>query len=122
MPSSVLKTDGCWLIDPIMFDCAYQMSLIWSQEFSGMMPLPGNIGEFRQYQPCCSPVTDCEVIVKKVNTPVLHLDFIFRDQRSGRLQAVASDVQVIMSRDLNRRVLKGLTGRSGNRDSGAQVA
>ena len=111
-PQSVLLASGKWLIDPLLFDCAYQLSLLWSQEFNGMMPLPGNIGEYKRFQPYDGNDVFCEVAVRKCDTPLLHLDFLFKDKRD-RLYARARDVQVIMSRELNLRVMESLQNRTG---------
>ena len=108
-PADLLKgiESGQWLIDPVVFDCAYQLGLLWTQEYCSMMALPSEVGSYIRYRPYNGSPVHCEVFIKNVNNPKLDLDFNFSDQ-DGKLFARAIDVTAIMNRALNERVLAGL--------------
>ena len=111
-PQTALAADGEWLVDPLCFDCAYQLSLLWSQEFNETMPLPGNIASYQCFKPYDGQLVYCEVLVQQCTPPLLHLDFIFKDE-GNNVYAKAEGVEVIMSRELNQRVLASLDGENG---------
>ncbi|MDA8140485.1 MAG: SDR family NAD(P)-dependent oxidoreductase, partial [Desulfobacteraceae bacterium] len=93
--------EGAWLIDPVVFDCAYQLSLLWIQECYSMMALPGDVKKYIQYRPYNGGPIHCDVVVKTANFPKVILDFHFSDG-AGVLYAKAADVAAIMKKELNK--------------------
>jgi acyl transferase domain-containing protein/NAD(P)H-dependent flavin oxidoreductase YrpB (nitropropane dioxygenase family)/NAD(P)-dependent dehydrogenase (short-subunit alcohol dehydrogenase family) len=94
-------TQGAWLLDPIVFDGAYQLSLLWIQECYDLMALPGDIKKYVQYRPYNGGPIHCDIAVKTAHFPRVILDFNFSDE-AGRLYAKATDVAAIMKKDLKR--------------------
>ena len=94
-------TKGAWLLDPIVFDGAYQLALLWIQECYDLMALPGDIKKYVQYRPYNGGPIRCDIAVKTAHFPRLILDFDFSDE-AGRLYAKATDVVTVMKKDLNR--------------------
>ncbi len=91
---------GLWLIDPIVFDCAYQLALLWVQERYRLMALPSGIKQYRQYRSFNGGPVHCEVAIKNAHFPQLLMDFVFTNER-GDLCAKATDVAALMSRGLS---------------------
>lgn len=94
---------GLWLIDPVVFDCAYQLALLWVQERYSTMALPSSIKRYRRYRSYNGGPIHCEVAMKNTQFPRLLMDFIFTDER-GDLYAKATDVAALISRGLNKRL------------------
>jgi acyl transferase domain-containing protein/NAD(P)H-dependent flavin oxidoreductase YrpB (nitropropane dioxygenase family)/NAD(P)-dependent dehydrogenase (short-subunit alcohol dehydrogenase family) len=94
---------GLWLIDPVVFDCAYQLALLWVQERYSTMALPSSIKLYRRYRSYNGGPIHCEVAIKNTQFPLLLMDFMFTDER-GDLYAKATDVAALMSRGLNERL------------------
>jgi NAD(P)-dependent dehydrogenase (short-subunit alcohol dehydrogenase family) len=94
---------GLWLIDPVVFDCAYQLALLWVQERYSTMALPSSIKHYRRYRSYNGGPIHCEVAIKNTHFPRLLMDFMFTDER-GDLYAKATDVAALMSRGLNERL------------------
>jgi hypothetical protein len=94
---------GVWLVDPIVFDCAYQLALLWVQERHSSMGLPSGIKQYRRYRSYNGGPVHCEVAIKKDHFPSLVMDFIFTDER-GDLYAKATDVDVMLSKGLNTKL------------------
>jgi NAD(P)-dependent dehydrogenase (short-subunit alcohol dehydrogenase family) len=102
-PQSVIGDgiDGFWLIDPIVFDAAYQLALLWSQERYQMMALPSSIKQYRRYRPFNGGPIQCEIAVKETALPKIVMDFFFFDD-DDRLCAKAIDVVSLISRGLTQ--------------------
>ncbi len=94
---------GLWLIDPIVFDGAYQLALLWVQERYGRMALPAGIMRYQQYRPYNGGSVHCEVAIKSTPVPQLLMDFRFTDER-GDLYARATDVAALMGKRLNKEI------------------
>ncbi len=101
-----INADG-WLIDPVVFDCAYQMALLWTQEACNMMALPSDIDQYVCHRPYDGSEVFCEVHVNRLDIPKMNMDFIFLDKK-GSVFAEALNVSVVLSADLNKRVLADL--------------
>jgi hypothetical protein len=94
---------GLWLIDPIVFDCAYQLALLWVQERYSAMALPSGIKQYRRYRSYNGGPVHCEVDIKKARFPRVVMDFLFSDE-DGTIYAKATDVASMMSKGLNERL------------------
>ena len=104
-----INADG-WLIDPVVFDCAYQMALLWTQEACNMMALPSDIDQYICHRPYDGSEIFCEVHVNRLDIPKMNMDFIFLDKK-GSVFAEALNVSVVLSADLNKRVLADLANK-----------
>ncbi len=96
-------TQGKWLVDPIAFDCAYQLTQLWIHECYGSIALPGDIKKYVQYRAYNGSPIYCDVNVKLAGFPKVILDFNFTDE-AGRLYAKAFDATAIMKRTLVKRI------------------
>jgi NAD(P)-dependent dehydrogenase (short-subunit alcohol dehydrogenase family) len=94
---------GLWLIDPIVFDCAYQLALLWVQERYSAMALPSGVKQYRRYRSYNGGPVHCEIDIKKAHFPRVVMDFLFSDE-GGTIYAKATDVASMMSRGLNERL------------------
>ena len=96
-------SQGEWLIDPLMFDCALQLLLVWSREHWNMTALPTGFQSFRRFAAAVPSKVACEMRLRE-NTggQTIHADIYFLDPATGDIFAVLEDMQGACSAALNR--------------------
>jgi NAD(P)-dependent dehydrogenase (short-subunit alcohol dehydrogenase family)/acyl carrier protein len=94
---------GMWLIDPIAFDCAYQLALLWVKESYNSLALPSDLRKYNQYRSYDGGPIYCDVHIKVSHYPQLLMDFIFKDAH-GELYAKATDAALYMSKGLEKQL------------------
>jgi hypothetical protein len=97
------KTSGQWLIDPLMFDSALQLVLVWAREHWDMTALPSG---FQRYQRFAGPPASsilCELRIRPTTgKQTIHADIFFLDAADGRVLGVLEDMDGACSKALNR--------------------
>ena len=98
--------EGDWLIDPLMFDSALQLLVLWVREHWDMMSLPSRFFAYRRF--CVPTTTDtevrCEIRIRPdERSQIVHADLFFLGAE-GRLFGILEDMEGACSRKLNRLV------------------
>ncbi|MCM2265776.1 MAG: SDR family NAD(P)-dependent oxidoreductase, partial [Desulfuromonadales bacterium] len=94
---------NCWLADPLVIDCAFQLMILWSFERSGCGSLPTFAGRYRQFQDSFPP-EGVQVLIK-VTSERAHsacADIEFLDRSSGKLIARLENYECIIDASLQR--------------------
>jgi hypothetical protein len=102
-PAGVLTgADGAqWWFDPIVFDCALQLQVIWARLHWDITLLPSRLGRARAIAPFEGPVHYELRIRPESRAPSCHADHYFSSPE-GRLLAVLEDAVGTGSKALNR--------------------
>jgi NAD(P)-dependent dehydrogenase (short-subunit alcohol dehydrogenase family) len=94
---------NCWLADPLVIDCAFQLMILWSFERSGCGSLPTFAGRYRQFQerfPSEGVQVLVEVTSERSHSASANIDFV--EKGSGRLIARMENYQCIIDSSLQR--------------------
>jgi len=106
--------DAAWLIDPIVVDCGFQLSILWARLHLGMTPLPAKLGAYRRVaEPSGSPLRVLLHGQASAGGSVLNTQ-IYLVEPPNRLIAVLEDMEFSCSRALNR--LGGSAARASRHD------
>ena len=94
---------GGWLIDPLLFDSALQLLVLWTREHWDMTPLPSGFHRLQRFSgPPASQIT-CEMTIRpNTGGQTIHSDIFFFDSDTGRVLCVIDDMQGTCSKALNR--------------------
>jgi acyl transferase domain-containing protein/NAD(P)H-dependent flavin oxidoreductase YrpB (nitropropane dioxygenase family)/NAD(P)-dependent dehydrogenase (short-subunit alcohol dehydrogenase family) len=94
---------GQWLIDPLMFDSALQLLVVWAREHWDMTALPSGFHKFSRFAaPSGSHVT-CELRIRpNTRAQMIHADIFFLDGPTGNVLGIVEDMQGACSKGLNR--------------------
>jgi hypothetical protein len=102
---------GQWWMDPVAFDCALQLQVLWARINWGVTLLPAEIGAARAYAPLHGEAIRLELRIRPESRPPLcHADHFFL-ARDGGLLATLTDVVGTGSKALNRLAGPEGTGR-----------
>ena len=110
-PSGCVRgaAEGAWLIDPVVVDSAFQLSILYARSHYDMTPLPARFRSFRRFAPFDGSPIRCEFRSRaRAGGHVLDTQIAFLDER-GRLLGLLEDLELSCSRELNR--LAGPRGR-----------
>jgi malonyl CoA-acyl carrier protein transacylase/NAD(P)-dependent dehydrogenase (short-subunit alcohol dehydrogenase family)/acyl carrier protein len=107
-------SSGQWLIDPLMFDSALQLLVLWAREHWDMTALPSGFQSFRRFAvPKASRIV-CELRLRpNTGAQTIHSDIFFLDAVSGRVVAIVEDMQGACSKTLNRLAGREVTVAAG---------
>ena len=106
-----------WIIDPLMFDSALQLLLLWSREHWDMTALPSGFQSFRRFAAPAASRVQCEVRLKpNTGAQTIHADIFFLDAANGAVLGIIEDMQGACSKTLNR-----LAGREITLAAGTQL-
>ncbi|MBV9743565.1 MAG: polyketide synthase dehydratase domain-containing protein, partial [Acidobacteriia bacterium] len=96
-------TAGEWLFDPLMFDSALQLLVVWAREHWDMTALPSGFEQCRLFGRPSSAGVLCELRLRS-NTghQTIHSDIFFLDAATRRVVAIVEDMQGACSKALNR--------------------
>ncbi|MGR3317251.1 MAG: SDR family NAD(P)-dependent oxidoreductase [Candidatus Anammoxibacter sp.] len=102
-PNEWIKTPlrNRWLADPLMFDCSFQLMILWCFEEYQSGSLPCFIGQYRQYKRAL-PTDGMRVVVhvkeSNTNSAIADIDFI---DNNGKCVAQIKDYESVISTSLN---------------------
>ncbi len=94
---------GQWIIDPLVFDSALQLVVLWAREHWDMTALPSGFQSYRRFAaPPASRIT-CEMRMRpNTGAPTIHADIFFLDAASGHMLGAIEDMHGACSKTLNR--------------------
>ena len=97
------RPQGQWLIDPLLFDSALQLLVLWGRVHWDMTALPSGFERYRRFAAPSSAHVVCELRIR-ANTggQNIHADLYFLDAGTGQLLAILEDMQGACSKALNR--------------------
>jgi hypothetical protein len=97
------KAQGPWLIDPLMFDSALQLLVLWTREHWDMTALPSGFQSFRRFGRPPTGRVLCELRLRpETQGQTIHADFYFYDAASGAVVGILENMQGACSKALNR--------------------
>ena len=110
-PSACLnrRTDGAWLIDPVVIDSAFQLSILWERAHYDMTFLISSVGSYRRFGTFPKGAVRCWAeMVATVGGHLLSTNFHFLDEE-GKLIALIENMEGSCSKELNR-IVDNATG------------
>ena len=94
---------GRWLIDPLLFDSALQLLVLWGRVHWDMTALPSGFQRYRRFAAPTSAQVLCELRIRpNTGGQNIHADLYFFDAGTGRLLSMLEDMQGACSKALNR--------------------
>ena len=92
-----------WLIDPLMFDSALQLLVVWSREHWDMTALQSGFKRIRLFAASEGQEIMCERRIRpETGARNIHADIYFRTAADGKLIAFLEDMQGACSNTINR--------------------
>lgn len=96
-------SSGKWLIDPLMFDSALQLLVVWAREHWDMTALPSGFKKYRRFAAPSASRVLCELRIRpNTRAQMIHADIFFLDGSSGNALGIVEDMQGACSKRLNR--------------------
>jgi NAD(P)-dependent dehydrogenase (short-subunit alcohol dehydrogenase family)/acyl carrier protein len=109
-------SQGQWLIDPLMFDSALQLLVVWAREHWDMTALPSGFRRFRRFAAPAASHILCELRLRpETGAQTIHADIFFIDEATGGVVGVLEDMQGACSKALNRLARRELTMAAGSK-------
>lgn len=97
------SVSGKWLVDPLTFDSALQLLLVWARAQWGMTALPAGFRTLRRFAGPVPKDVACEIRLRPETVKrTIHSDFYFSEVGTGRIFAVVEDMEGACSEALNR--------------------
>jgi len=94
---------GRWLIDPLTFDSALQLVVLWARKHWDMTALPNGFERYRRFGAAGAGPVLCEVRLRPtIGRQTIHADMFFFDAGTGRLISVLENMEGACSKALNR--------------------
>jgi hypothetical protein len=94
---------GQWLIDPLMFDSALQVLVLWARENWDMTALPSGFQSYRRFAAPAASRIVCEMRIRpNTGGQTIHADIFFLDAATGGVVSILEDMQGACSKALNR--------------------
>jgi len=91
-----------WLIDPLMFDSALQLLVVWAREHWDMTALPSGFLSFRRFAAPAASRIRCELRLRpETGAQTIHADIFFMDAATGGVVGALEDMQGACSKALN---------------------
>jgi len=92
-----------WLIDPLMFDSALQLLVVWAREHWDMTALPSGFQRFRRFAAPTAQRILCELRLRpETGAQTIHADVFFINAATGAVVGILEDMQGACSKELNR--------------------
>jgi acyl transferase domain-containing protein/NAD(P)H-dependent flavin oxidoreductase YrpB (nitropropane dioxygenase family)/NAD(P)-dependent dehydrogenase (short-subunit alcohol dehydrogenase family) len=118
-PCFDVPLDGRWLIDPVMFDSALQLFLLWVRARLDKTTLPSRFARYRRFGSLSDAKLGCHIqVLERSRDPLYYLDIAFVGP-DGRVLGLLEGMEGTCSRALNRLVaqadrpaLAGVAGES----------
>jgi acyl transferase domain-containing protein/NAD(P)H-dependent flavin oxidoreductase YrpB (nitropropane dioxygenase family) len=96
------KIDSPWLIDPVVIDSAFQLSILWERAHYDMTFLISSVGSYRRFGSFSTEPVRCWAEMRAgAGGHLLSTDFHFVDE-SGRVIAAIENMEGSCSKELNR--------------------
>lgn len=96
------KIDSPWLIDPVVIDSAFQLSILWERAHYDMTFLISSVGSYRRFGSFSTgPVRCWAEMHAGAGGHLLSTDFHFVDE-SGKVIATIENMEGSCSKELNR--------------------
>lgn len=96
------KTNGQWLIDPVLLDCGFQLAILWERAHHDMTPLPSCFASYRRFGvPSGSPIRCSLQVQSSAGGHVLLTDIYFLET-TGRVIGLMQGMEFSCSKALNR--------------------
>jgi hypothetical protein len=93
---------GRWVIDPVVVDSAFQLSILWARVHTNMTPLPAGFRSLRRFAPLAGRQIRCDFRVSaSAGGHVLETHYAFVSP-DGRLLALLEGMEFSCSQTLNR--------------------
>jgi NAD(P)-dependent dehydrogenase (short-subunit alcohol dehydrogenase family) len=97
-------SEGRWLIDPVMFDSALQLFLLWVRAQLDKTTLPSRFARYRRFGSLSDAKLACHIqVLERSRDPLYYLDIAFVGP-DGRLRGLLEGMEGTCSRALNRLV------------------
>lgn len=90
-----------WLIDPILFDSALQMIILWSRHFSNKTPLPAGFKQYHRFGALSEAVTCHLQVLSNPNDLLFRGNIAFID-KNGQMLGLLESMECPTSETLNR--------------------
>jgi hypothetical protein len=91
-----------WLIDPVVVDSAFQLSILWARVHFDMTSLPARFRSFRRFAPMASAPVRCDFRGRaSAGGHILETQYAFLSAE-GQLLALLEDMEFSCSHSLNR--------------------
>jgi len=91
---------SAWLGDPLVMDCAFQLMILWSLEYTGNGSLPTCVKRYRQYTRTFSSThVDVKAIIRHASKNSATADIYFTDP-DGRLLAEIEGYECVIDTSL----------------------
>jgi acyl transferase domain-containing protein/NAD(P)H-dependent flavin oxidoreductase YrpB (nitropropane dioxygenase family)/short-subunit dehydrogenase len=91
-----------WIIDPVLLDSGFQLTLLWARIRLDMTSLPTRIGRYHRFAPVPDEPVRCEVHARaRTGGHVVEARLAFQDTQ-GHLLALIEGMEYAASRALNR--------------------
>jgi acyl transferase domain-containing protein/NAD(P)H-dependent flavin oxidoreductase YrpB (nitropropane dioxygenase family)/NADP-dependent 3-hydroxy acid dehydrogenase YdfG len=95
---------GRWIVDPVMFDSALQLVLLWVRAQFDKTTLPSRFARYRRFGSLSDAPIACHVqVLERSRDPLLYLDIALVGP-DGRLRGMLEGMEATFSRALNRLV------------------
>jgi hypothetical protein len=93
---------GRWLVDPVVIDSAFQLSILWERFHYNMTPLISSVKSYERFELLSDAPVRCWAQTKSMSGGhYLLTDFFFLD-KNGRLIALIKAMEASCRRELNR--------------------
>ena len=96
------EAHGHWVIDPVVIDSAFQLSILWERFHYDMTPLIASVKSYQRFDSPSDLPVRCWAQTKAISGGhILLTDFYFLDA-GGKLTAVIEEMEASCSKELNR--------------------
>jgi len=94
---------GRWLIDPLMFDSALQLVVLWAREHWDVTALPNGFQSYRRFATASAGRILCDVRLRPTTgRQTIHADMYFVDAATGLIVGILENMEGACSKALNR--------------------
>jgi acyl transferase domain-containing protein/NAD(P)H-dependent flavin oxidoreductase YrpB (nitropropane dioxygenase family)/NADP-dependent 3-hydroxy acid dehydrogenase YdfG len=92
-----------WIMDPLVFDSALQLLVLWAREHWDMTALPSGFHSYRRFAAPAAARITCEMRIRpNTGAQTIHADIFLLDASNGHVLGVIEDMQGACSKTLNR--------------------
>lgn len=96
------RSEGQWLIDPVVFDSGLQLVILWARAHIDMTPLPARFRRYQRFSRLTGQQIRCHVqILQQPLDHVFSINIFFVDA-DGRLVGLLEEMECPSSKALNR--------------------
>jgi hypothetical protein len=93
---------GDWIVDPAVFDCGLQLSIVWSRVRHDMTPLPSRFNRYQRFASLAVAGLHCHAdFVTEMGGRIIKANIWFLDAQN-RVLGLLEDMEGSASKELNR--------------------